>query len=144
MSLVVAPVRNLEVFFNHHQKVAPVRLCLLLTSDFILWQVSAVASPTSWPRKREAFTEAIYACGPIYLPAKHRRFFVPREPVNSLGATVVIAARKLDQLTAVAEEIRKLGGKCDTMQINIRDADKALELIENVVTKHGKLTCLVV
>lgn len=87
---------------------------------------------------------AIYACRPIHLHTKHRQFIVPHEPVNSLGATVVIAARKQDQLTAVAEEIRKLGGKCDTMQINIRDASKALELIENIVAKHGKLTCLVV
>ena len=63
---------------------------------------------------------------------------------SSLGATVVIAARKLDQLTAVAEEIRKLGGKCDTMQINIRDPVKALEMINAIVAKHGKLTCLVV
>ena len=144
MSLVVAPVRSLETIFNHHQNVAPVRLYVSLTSDFILWQVSAVASPTSWPRKREVFTEAIYVCGPIFLRAKQCWFFVPNEPVDSLGATVVIAARKLDQLTAVAEEIRKLGGKCDTMQINIRDAAKALELIENIVAKHGKLTCLVV
>lgn len=57
---------------------------------------------------------------------------------------MVIAARKLDQLTATAEEIRKLGGKCDTMQINIRDSAKALELVEAIVAKHGKLTCLVV
>lgn len=64
--------------------------------------------------------------------------------VFSLGATVVIAARKQDQLTTVAEEIRKLGGKCDTMQINIRDPVKALEMIEAIVAKHGKLTCLVV
>jgi len=56
----------------------------------------------------------------------------------------VIAARKIDQLTATAEEIRKSGGKCDTMQINIRDSVKAVELIEAIVAKHGKLTCLVV
>lgn len=61
----------------------------------------------------------------------------------SIGATVVIAARKMDQLTAVVDEIRKLGGKCDAMQINIRDPVKCLELVEAIVAKHGKLTCLV-
>ncbi|KAG0369616.1 hypothetical protein BC939DRAFT_530500 [Gamsiella multidivaricata] len=61
----------------------------------------------------------------------------------SLGATVVIAARKIDQLQAVQNEIQLLGGICDTMQINIRDAAMATKLIENIVIKHGKLDCLV-
>ncbi|KAG0293573.1 hypothetical protein BGZ98_002115 [Dissophora globulifera] len=61
----------------------------------------------------------------------------------SLGATVIIAARKLDQLKATAEEIHKLGGICDTMQINIRDPVKAAELVQAIVAKYGKLTCLV-
>ena len=56
----------------------------------------------------------------------------------------MIAARKMDQLTATSEEIRKLGGKCEPMQINIRDSAKAAGLIEAIVAKHGKLTCLVV
>ncbi|KAG0003357.1 hypothetical protein BGZ80_001294 [Entomortierella chlamydospora] len=61
----------------------------------------------------------------------------------SLGATVVIAARKMDPLKAVQEEIKNLGGICDTMQINIRDAAMATKLIQDIVKKHGKLSCLV-
>ncbi|KAF9115653.1 hypothetical protein BGX27_007080 [Mortierella sp. AM989] len=61
----------------------------------------------------------------------------------SLGATVVIAARRLEPLKAVQEEIIKLGGVCDTMQINIRDAAMATKLIQDIVEKHGKLSCLV-
>ncbi|KAK3819533.1 MAG: hypothetical protein J3Q66DRAFT_274535, partial [Benniella sp.] len=61
----------------------------------------------------------------------------------SLGATVVIAARKMHQLAIVQEEIHKLGGICDTMQINIRDAAMATKLIQDIVTKHGRIDCLV-
>ncbi|KAF8975412.1 hypothetical protein BGZ46_009143 [Entomortierella lignicola] len=61
----------------------------------------------------------------------------------SLGATVVIAARKIEPLKTVQEEIRKLGGVCETMQINIRDADMATKLIQDIIEKHGKLDCLV-
>ncbi|KAF9432700.1 hypothetical protein BGZ76_010440 [Entomortierella beljakovae] len=61
----------------------------------------------------------------------------------SLGATVVIAARKVHQLKAVQEEIIKLGGICDAMQVNIRDPDMTKKLIRDIVEKHGKLTGLV-
>ncbi|KAK3828113.1 MAG: hypothetical protein J3Q66DRAFT_434711 [Benniella sp.] len=61
----------------------------------------------------------------------------------SLGATVIIAARKQDQLTRTAHEIQLLGGKCDTMTINIRDPVQAQQLVEQIVTKHGKLDALV-
>ena len=62
----------------------------------------------------------------------------------SLGATVVIAARKMHQLAIVQEEIHKLGGICDTMQINIRDAAIATKLIQDIVAKHGRIDSLVV
>ncbi|KAF8977488.1 hypothetical protein BGZ46_007339 [Entomortierella lignicola] len=61
----------------------------------------------------------------------------------SLGATVILAARKMDQLNSTAKEIELLGGKCDVMQLNIRDANQALELVNQIVAKHGKLTGLV-
>ncbi|KAG0055056.1 hypothetical protein BGZ83_009692 [Gryganskiella cystojenkinii] len=61
----------------------------------------------------------------------------------ALGATVVIAARKTDQLKATQEEIQLLGGICDTMVVNIRDPDMTTKLIEDIVAKHGKLNCLV-
>lgn len=61
-----------------------------------------------------------------------------------LGATVVIAARKMEPLKTVQDEIQKLGGICDTMLLNIRDATMASQVIQDIVTKHGKLSGLVV
>src|SRR5690554_38020 len=81
---------------------------------------------------------ALYFCIPFSSPIVYHAQY------SSLGALVVIAARKMDQLTATAEEIQKLGGRCDTMQINIRDPVKTREMVEAIVEKHGKLTCLVV
>ncbi|KAF9334414.1 hypothetical protein BGZ91_010873, partial [Linnemannia elongata] len=60
-----------------------------------------------------------------------------------LGATVVIAARKMEPLKTVQDEIQKLGGICDTMLLNIRDATMASQVIQDIVTKHGKLNGLV-
>ncbi|KAF9338515.1 hypothetical protein BGZ91_008644 [Linnemannia elongata] len=61
----------------------------------------------------------------------------------SLGALVIIAARKFDQLENTAKEIRLLGGRCETMTLNIRDTVQAQDLINSIVAKHGKLTGLV-
>ncbi|KAF9353608.1 hypothetical protein BGX26_008637 [Mortierella sp. AD094] len=49
----------------------------------------------------------------------------------------------MDQLTSTAKEIELLGGKCDVMQLNIRDANQALEVVNQIVSKHGKLNGLV-
>ncbi|KAF9928895.1 hypothetical protein FBU30_002037 [Linnemannia zychae] len=61
----------------------------------------------------------------------------------ALGATVVIAARRIESLKTVQDEIQKLGGICDTMQLNIRDPNMATQVILDIVSKHGKLNCLV-
>ncbi|KAG0357157.1 hypothetical protein BG005_003866 [Podila minutissima] len=61
----------------------------------------------------------------------------------SFGATVVIAARKLEALKAMQAEIQALGGVCDVMQINIHDANMATQLVQDIVAKHGKLSCLI-
>jgi NADP-dependent 3-hydroxy acid dehydrogenase YdfG len=62
----------------------------------------------------------------------------------ALGATIIIAARKIEPLNIVQDEIQKLGGICDTMLLNIRDAAMATQVIEDIVAKHGKLNGLVV
>ncbi|KAK3831548.1 MAG: hypothetical protein J3R72DRAFT_454789 [Linnemannia gamsii] len=61
----------------------------------------------------------------------------------ALGAIVVIAARKIESLKIVQDEIQRLGGVCDTMLLNIRDADMATRVIQDIVAKHGKLSGLV-
>ncbi|KAG0220794.1 hypothetical protein BGX31_010527 [Mortierella sp. GBA43] len=59
------------------------------------------------------------------------------------GATVVLAARKHDQLLQTAREIELLGGQCDTVTLNIRDQAQAYAAVEKIVAKHGKLNGLV-
>lgn len=68
------------------------------------------------------------------------------ENICSLGATVILAARKIDNLTRTAEEIRadNPDAKVDTMLVNIRDANQCQDLTNAIVEKYGKLTCLVV
>ncbi|KAF9929119.1 hypothetical protein FBU30_001848 [Linnemannia zychae] len=63
--------------------------------------------------------------------------------LHSLGALVIIAARKMDQLDKTAKEIHDLGGHCETMSLNIRDPAQARELVSQIVAKHGKLSGLV-
>jgi len=61
----------------------------------------------------------------------------------SLGAQVVIAARRPEPLERVAAEIAEAGGKCTTAAVNIRD-EKAVEaLIATVLERHGRLDGLV-
>lgn len=61
----------------------------------------------------------------------------------SLGAQVVIAARRQELLDKTAQEIADAGGKCSTVSVNIRD-EKAIEaMIAEVLGRHGRLDGLV-
>ncbi|KAG0204582.1 hypothetical protein BGX33_008402 [Mortierella sp. NVP41] len=61
----------------------------------------------------------------------------------SLGAVVIIAARKIDKLENTAKEIRLLGGRCETMVLNICEPLQAQHLVHQIVAQHGELTSLV-
>ena len=61
----------------------------------------------------------------------------------ALGAQVVIAARRAEQLEKTAAEIADAGGKCSAVTVNIRD-EKAIEaMIATVLERHGRLDGLV-
>ncbi|KAG9285905.1 hypothetical protein G9A89_013330 [Geosiphon pyriformis] len=63
--------------------------------------------------------------------------------IASLGALVVISGRKLEKLQKVAGEIEKLGLKVDIEQLDICDIEHVTAAVENILRKHGKITCLV-
>ncbi len=61
----------------------------------------------------------------------------------SLGAQVVIAARRQEKLDEVAAEIADAGGKCSTVAVNIRDERSVEAAIAAVLERHGRLDGLV-
>ncbi|CAG8631379.1 6217_t:CDS:2 [Paraglomus brasilianum] len=61
----------------------------------------------------------------------------------SLGATVIIAGRKIEKLQSTAQEMRNAGYKVDITQLDIRNLDEIKKSLNYIISKHGKLTCLV-
>jgi citronellol/citronellal dehydrogenase len=61
----------------------------------------------------------------------------------SLGAQVVIAARREALLERVAAEIAEAGGKCSTVPVNIRDEKAVDAMVATVLERHGRLDGLV-
>ncbi len=61
----------------------------------------------------------------------------------SLGAQVVIAARRAEPLERTAQEIAEAGGACSTIAVNIRDEGSVERMIGTVLERHGRLDALV-
>jgi citronellol/citronellal dehydrogenase len=61
----------------------------------------------------------------------------------SLGANVVIAARRSDPLERTAGEIREAGGRCETAVLDIRNEKAVEEVVTGLVAKHGRIDGLV-
>lgn len=61
----------------------------------------------------------------------------------SLGATVVIGARRRDKLDETAAEIAEAGGTCDVVEIDIRNEELVDSAVASIVAKHGKIDGLV-
>ncbi|TNE49926.1 MAG: SDR family oxidoreductase [Deltaproteobacteria bacterium] len=61
----------------------------------------------------------------------------------SLGAHVVVSARKEERLNAVVEEIQNAGGKASFATVNIRDEESITALFDKVLDEHGTLHGLV-
>lgn len=59
------------------------------------------------------------------------------------GATVVLVARTLAQLDAVAEQIRSLGGTASSSVADLADSARAEEVAQAVLAAHGKVDILV-
>ena len=59
------------------------------------------------------------------------------------GADLVLAARSVDQLEAVAEEIRKLGRKALVVQCNAAKTENLAALAEQTVDEYGQIDIVV-
>jgi citronellol/citronellal dehydrogenase len=57
----------------------------------------------------------------------------------SLGATVVIAARRPEPLEQTTSEIREAGGECHAVELDIRDADAVDAAVAQIVAERGRL-----
>ncbi len=57
----------------------------------------------------------------------------------SLGAQVVIGGRRPEPLEETAAEIEASGGKCDVVQIDIREDESIEEAVGKVVAQHGRI-----
>jgi citronellol/citronellal dehydrogenase len=63
--------------------------------------------------------------------------------VAALGATVVIAARRAEQLQATAAEIADAGGHVDWLGVNVRDEDAVAGMVADLLARHGRLDAVV-
>ncbi|KVV41436.1 oxidoreductase [Burkholderia territorii] len=61
----------------------------------------------------------------------------------SQGATVALAARRLDALQRVAAEIRGKGGQASVHQVDVTDQEQVNRLISDVVSQHGRVDVMV-
>ena len=61
----------------------------------------------------------------------------------SLGAHVIIAARKEERLAKTAAEINESGGKASFYTVNIRREEQVAQLIKQIVQDHGTIDALV-
>ena len=59
------------------------------------------------------------------------------------GRHVVLAARSLDALEAIANDIEKAGGKASVYKCDITDHTGLAQLVEKVADDHGRLDILV-
>lgn len=59
------------------------------------------------------------------------------------GAHCILASRKIEGLTAVAQKIADNGGSAETIACNMGYLDQIKELIQSIADKHGKLDILV-
>jgi len=63
--------------------------------------------------------------------------------VASQGANVVIAARRLDKLEALAGEITEAGGHALPIAVDVTDRDGMLKMVSTVVKEFGHIDVLV-
>ncbi len=57
----------------------------------------------------------------------------------SLGATVIVAARRPEPLETVVEEIAEVGGRAEARTLNIREPDGVDAVLGEIVASHGRL-----
>lgn len=55
------------------------------------------------------------------------------------GATVVLAARRLDRVQALAEELTATGGKALAVETDVVDRDQVQQLVDRTVKSYGRI-----
>lgn len=63
--------------------------------------------------------------------------------LSSLGASVVLGARRIDKLQAIAEDIRKSGGKTEVVATDVTCADEVKALIDKAMSAFGRIDVLI-
>jgi short-subunit dehydrogenase len=58
------------------------------------------------------------------------------------GATVVLAARRMDRLTAIAEEIRANGGQAFAVPLDMAELPQIEEVVHTILDKFGRIDIL--
>lgn len=61
----------------------------------------------------------------------------------SLGAAVVLGARRMDRLEGIAQDIRAAGGKVEVVQTDVTRQQDVRELVETAVRAFGRVDVLV-
>ncbi len=65
------------------------------------------------------------------------------ELLSELGAHVVLASRKLEQLESAAERLRSAGRTASYAQLDVRDPERVRQVVQQVVAEHGRIDVLV-
>ena len=59
------------------------------------------------------------------------------------GASLMLAARRLDRLNGVAADCRALGARCDVMAADVQERAQVLRLVDQTLQKFGRMDVLV-
>lgn len=59
------------------------------------------------------------------------------------GATVIVASRSMDLLSAIAEEINSEGGQALALKVDVRRSESIQGVVDKVVEKFGRLDIMV-
>ena len=59
------------------------------------------------------------------------------------GATVVLASRSMDLLSAIADEIRSTGGKALALPVDVRRPESIQGVVDRTVAEYGRLDIMV-
>lgn len=62
--------------------------------------------------------------------------------LSSMGATVVLAARRKDRIDALAKELKDKGGKAMSVETDVTDATQVKALVDAAVKKYGRIDAM--
>lgn len=63
--------------------------------------------------------------------------------LSGLGASVVLGARRVDKLHAIADDIREAGGKAEVVEVDVTRASDVKALVDRAVSTFGRVDVLV-